>query len=161
MNYTAYEPTVTAEQQQRIIDSRLKRFESKIRIEDDCLIWTGWTNGKGYGGFFNGTKQVYAHRWNYERVRGPIPDGLVLDHLCRNRKCVNPDHLEAVTVQQNILRGDQPLLMSSRRRPDPTLCGAGLHPWVEENILSTPYGNRCRACKRKANHRYKQRKQGT
>ena len=161
MNYTAYEPAVTAEQQQQILDRRLKNFESKIQVKDGCMIWTGWVTRNGYAGFFNGTKKVYAHRWNYERVKGPIPEGLVLDHLCRNRKCVNPDHLEAVTVQQNTLRGDHPRLMSLRRRPDPSLCGAGIHPWVEENILVTSYGNRCRACKREANRNYKQRKRGT
>jgi hypothetical protein len=70
--------------------------------ESGCWIWQRYINRHGYGrlarGGKRGTPRQLAHRWYYERLVGPIPDGLELDHLCRNRACVNPDHLEPVTM---------------------------------------------------------------
>lgn len=84
-----------------------------------CHIWTGATNGR-YGLFFvskasPGSAFRYAHRWAYERDRGPIPDGLELDHLCRNPICVNPAHLEPVTSRENNLRGLSPAAIHARK----------------------------------------------
>ena len=79
---------------------------SKIRHEGDCWIWTGSTNGCGYGETSEAGKKVYTHRLMYERHVGPIPEGKDIDHLCRNRACCNPAHLEPVTRQENLLRGD-------------------------------------------------------
>src|SRR6202030_118623 len=62
-----------------------------------CWLWLGACNEFGYGKF----GKVKAHRFSYEREKGPIPDGLEIDHLCRNKSCVNPDHLEAVTHGEN------------------------------------------------------------
>jgi hypothetical protein len=70
-----------------------------------CWIWTGNKNMYGYGRFKLNKKDVYTHRYSYEIFRGKIPKGLELDHLCKNRDCLNPDHLEAVTHKENILRG--------------------------------------------------------
>ena len=86
----------------------MKRFTDKIEIDTDSECWN-WTaaifKGLGYGKFnFNG-KTCYAHRVSYELHVGEIPSGLQIDHLCRNRKCVNPDHLEPVTHIENIRRG--------------------------------------------------------
>lgn len=81
-----------------------ERFVAKVDKTDSCWLWMAHTNRDGYGCFWDG-KQFKAHRWAYERYVGPIPEGLQLDHLCRVRHCVNPEHLEPVTQQENISRG--------------------------------------------------------
>lgn len=93
------------------------RFWAKVdKQTDGCWIWSAsrYVRRGGYGQFnLNGTA-VKAHRIAYELVKGPIPDGLVLDHLCRVTACVNPDHLEAVTQQENTRRGERGLTRSGR-----------------------------------------------
>lgn len=80
-----------------------ERFWAKVNKTGDCWLWTGWRTN-GYGRFTTNGKNWRAHRFAFEEMRGPIPEGLQLDHLCRVRHCVNPDHLEPVTRQQNMLR---------------------------------------------------------
>ena len=83
------------------------RFWSKVNRTGSCWLWIGAVHSGGYGvfGIGDGTKTTYAHRWAYETLVGPIPDGLEVDHLCRTRNCVRVDHLELVTHKENILRG--------------------------------------------------------
>jgi hypothetical protein len=88
--------------------TRADRFWAKVArgAPGECWRWTGAKNSLGYGNFgVGGGRVVCAHRVAYEFERGPIPDGKVLDHLCRVPSCVNPSHLEAVTQQTNVLRG--------------------------------------------------------
>jgi hypothetical protein len=80
------------------------RFWAKVRVTDSCWEWTGRVNEQGYGTFRGGSHMVYVHRWSWERQRAPIPAGLTVDHLCRNRRCVRIDHLEIVTNSENALR---------------------------------------------------------
>ena len=121
------------------------RFWSKVDKSSDCWIWTAARYPSGYGVFVvkHGVLRP-AHRIAYLLTHGAIPDGLELDHLCRNRLCVNPDHLEPVTHQVNCLRGESPSANHARR----TSCVNG-HPFDERNTHIRPDGSRkCRACDR-------------
>lgn len=84
-----------------------ERFMVKVQVQPDgCWLWLGSRNHKGYGLFTDEVgKNCRAHRWGYEHFAGQIPDGMVLDHLCRNTSCVNPAHLEPVTAAENTRRG--------------------------------------------------------
>lgn len=126
----------------------LERFLPKLAPTDKwhdgapCVEWTATTGTDGYGRFHDGDRQVVAHRWAYEHWIGPIPDGLVTDHLCRNRRCVNPYHLEPVTNKENILRGLSPWALRSAQ----THCKYG-HEFTEQNTYRTARGTRsCRKC---------------
>ena len=90
----------------RVNGSPLERFVSKIVPDGECWRWTGELN-LGYGRLSIDRKPVYAHRWSYEFHVADIPEGLVIDHLCRNRWCVNPWHLEPVTIGVNVQRGER------------------------------------------------------
>lgn len=80
-----------------------QRIEARIRRTDTCWLWTGDVSNSGYGAFIEhaSRRTSPAHRAVYRVLIGPIPDGLTLDHLCRNKLCVNPAHLEPVTMQEN------------------------------------------------------------
>lgn len=94
----------------------LERFLSKVRVnEAGCWIWTGQCDHRGYGRFALGRRHLIAHRYGYEAMVGPIPDGLEIDHLCRARACVNPDHLEPVTHRENLRRGTSPIAAQMNR----------------------------------------------
>jgi len=108
-----------------------------------CWVWTAGTS-KGYGKFWDG-RRSQAHRFSYEMHRGAIPDGLDLDHLCRVRNCVNPDHLEPVTRAENIRRGETGKLVGARQRAK-THCPRG-HPYSGPNLFVETSGARaCKAC---------------
>ena len=84
-----------------------ERFENKYTIvEDGCWLWLGHVSIKGYGRFRVGKSTPMAHRAAYELYVGKIPDGMVIDHLCRERSCVNPYHLEPVLPEENTRRGN-------------------------------------------------------
>lgn len=108
-----------------------------------CWLWGGRLTSDGYGRFFVAKKLRGAHRVAYQLYVGPIPDGLVIDHKCRNRCCVNPDHLEPVTNEENMRRG---------HHATKTHCSKG-HRLDEDNVRLSPRRNgrwqrACRACQR-------------
>lgn len=82
-----------------------ERFWSKVDKTEGCWNWKGGKFTEGYGRFGIGNKDRYAHRVAYEMLVGSVPKGLVIDHLCRNRICVNPAHMEVVTNEENLRRG--------------------------------------------------------
>ena len=129
-------------------------IERLVRLTDfaesGCWLWCGTRVHGGYGHFWIGSRSdgtrraVYAHRWSYAYFVGPIPKGLTLDHLCRVRCCVNPDHLEPVTQRENTLRGDTITTRNARK----THCPRG-HPYDDANTYVSPKGLRmCRICRR-------------
>lgn len=133
------------------------RFWSKVdRGEhDECWPWTACDDGRGgYGVFWLRGRNVLAHRVAYMDANGPIPDGLQIDHLCRNRRCCNPNHLEPVTIRTNVLRGIGVTAENARK----THCIHG-HEFTPENTVHRPAGGRsCRACDNAKARRYRTRK---
>lgn len=139
------------------------RFWSKVVISDDmglCWEWTASRHPRGYGYIGERGKNYRAHRISYELVRGPIPAGLVIDHLCRNAGCVNPWHLEAVTQSENVRRGNAGVHFRELGRAK-THCKHG-HEFNEKNTKIRPNGTRaCRACgARRALVKYYRQKEG-
>ncbi|WP_083543622.1 HNH endonuclease signature motif containing protein [Rhodococcus sp. 2G] len=115
-------------------------FDKLSESSTGCWRWIARRDRDGYGQFRVNRRTVVAHRWAYEFLVGEIPEGLVLDHLCRERSCVNPFHLDPVTVAENVRRAQRPDLL--------THC-ANRHPWTPESLYLSPGGGRvCRLCKR-------------
>lgn len=124
-------------------------YFSKFTVGDGCWLWTGAINRDGYGQVFDRAirKNRGAHRLVYELLRGQIPEGLELDHLCRVRSCVNPDHLQPVSHQVNTLRGETLVAAYAGR----THCKNG-HAYTKENLCNTSAGyRRCLTCARSRN----------
>lgn len=115
-------------------------FLQTIEPDGECVRWTGYIHPEtGYGM----TGGNMAHRRSYQLFVGPIPQGLVIDHLCRNRWCVNPAHLEPVTHRVNLLRGDT----QTRRHAEQTHCVHG-HPFDAANTYRWRGSRVCRTCRR-------------
>ena len=138
----------------------MDRFWSKVEKSDECWDWTAGKVRNGYGRFWFDGAMKMAHRVAYELEIGPIPDGLQLDHLCRNRACVNPSHLEPVTNAENTRRGD--MTNVGMHNASKTHCPKG-HPYSDENtyVATRTSGSthrQCRICKRAAWRECKARK---
>ena len=116
----------------------------KVRENSDgCRVWTGRLDTGGYGI----ERRLRAHRVSYELIVGPIPAGLCIDHLCRNRACVNPSHLEPVTIRENCRRGTVLI----------TECRKG-HKYDEKNTLYRKNGHRiCRTCSAELCRKYQEK----
>ena len=134
-----------------------QRFWSKVRRDQfGCLVWRGAMASNGYGHFRLKDKVWQAHRLAWEWAHGPVPDGLTLDHLCRNRACVKVQHLELVTMRENILRGNGRAAHHARK----THCLHG-HPFDDANTYVRYWGKRteraCRICGRIRNRLQRQK----
>lgn len=130
----------------RIVGDDVARFWSKVdkTAQGGCWMWTGSTSPDGYGVLRVNRATVYMPRYSWELANGPMPLGTEPDHLCRNRWCVNPDHLEPVSHRENILRGESPQAVNARK----THCPQG-HEYTPENTkVQTRGGRLCRICQR-------------
>jgi hypothetical protein len=130
------------------------RFEQFIIRDPNsgCWFFMGADDNNGYGGFRRskekGGKWTKAHKVSYDLFVGKVPEGKILDHLCRVRCCVNPEHLEPVTYKENADRGLTGINMSSK-----THCPQG-HPYRGDNLYIKPNGGRdCKTCRKEANRR--------
>ena len=139
----------------------LERFFEKVEITEGCWIWRG-AMGRNYGVFtFDGKLRV-AHRGLWEKIMGPVPAGMELDHLCRNPACVRLDHLEPVTRSENMKRSMPYRSMSgvAAENVAKTHCKAG-HPYTEDNIYriaNRPGARYCRDCHKDRSREYARRK---
>lgn len=133
-----------------MVNEEMQRFYDKIFIEPNCgcWLWEGAYSNHGYGYFKYKRKVKRSHRLSYEFHYGEVPDGLVVDHLCKNKGCVNPRHLEAVSQKVNVKRGNH---------GGKTHCLHG-HPLSGENLYVHSNGSRkCRKCKNAARSRYRRK----
>lgn len=123
-----------------------ERFMRQVEIiqSSGCWEWQGTLQKNGYSTFGLEAKSLRGHRWSYEHFIGPIPEGLQIDHLCRNRSCVNPEHLEPVTAREN------------SRRAMRASCVNG-HPFSEENTYMHGGRRYCRTCRSARNRARYQR----
>ena len=132
-----------------------ERFWSKVHgvVETRCLEWTAYLDPRGYGRFCHEGDMRYAHRVAWYLEHGQWPEHTI-DHLCRNRACVNVDHLDDVPNAENVRRGEAGINYSSR-----THCGNG-HEFDPENTYLRPNSNGrgCRECARESKRRYRDRK---
>lgn len=130
-----------------------ERFWAKVEKTEYCWNWTHSTDGCGYG-MFKDIRMHRAHRWAYENLVGPIPEGLVIDHLCRNAQCVNPAHMEPVTNDENLERG-----WGRRVKTGWVNACINGHDFTAENTYINPLGRKvCRKCTTASRARHTKRK---
>lgn len=120
-------------------------------ITDECWLYAGYISRDGYGTISIWHKNYGAHKVMYEQVHGELPESLVIDHLCRVRRCVNPEHMEAVTIKENVLRGEG----ISARNLRKTTCKNG-HPFdgVSKQSHGGGYGRYCTICRKEWRKKY-------
>jgi len=127
----------------------MQRLWSKVNKTDTCWEWTA-CKSRGYGQINIDGKLKLAHRVVYELLVSEIPKDKVIDHLCRNKACVNPKHLEVVTQRENTLRGIGPTARLAKR----THCKNGHEYTAENTTMSSIHGRRCMQCNRDIAKRY-------
>ena len=125
------------------------------QISERCWTWMGSMYQNGYGKI--GRRGYMVHRIAYELTKGKVPRNMCLDHLCKNRACINPDHLEIVSLVENVMRGDSQHAVNARK----TYCKHG-HEFTEANTYRDPIKNsrNCRKCRNLAVKKYIARKEG-
>lgn len=123
------------------------RFHAKVAPDDmpnGCLLWVASVDQFGYGQFWFDGRRWRSHRWSYRRFVGELVPGLVIDHICRNRKCVNPEHLRQVTQRENTFADGS--IAPAKLNAEKDACVHG-HPFTPDNIyVFADGGRRCRTC---------------
>lgn len=134
------------------------------RMPNGCIEWLGYLDADGYGRYYaNYPNTVYVHRIAFERTKGSIPEGMQVDHICFNRKCLNPDHLQLLTASENARRISPEgrlawRLAQERRRQDVTHCQRG-HEFSADNTKVDRRGQRsCKTCARRAEQKRQARR---
>lgn len=127
-----------------------ERFWSRVNKTPTCWLWTGYLDRGGYGTIRVPGKRFKVHRFAYEMLASRIPEGYEIDHLCRIRHCVNPEHLEPVTRKENVLRGESPSAKAARQ----THCIRG-HELLPAGTLSQLPYRVCLQCKKIRNQQVK------
>lgn len=128
-----------------------QRFWDRVDVGTacECWNWKGGKDSKGYPLFWINGKTIRAYRFIFDKINGPIPADMTIDHICRNHGCVNPDHLRLLTRGENVLIGVGPAAKNARK----TTCKMG-HPLVRTNYINHPNYRHCPICRKKANHGY-------
>ena len=136
---------VSGEGLEKLLGERVTLFWSKVSLSEGCWFWKAGKSKAGYGMFNNGCGMKYAHRLAWVSKNGTIPSNLVIDHLCRNRACVNPAHMELVSRGENVLRGEGESAKHSRK----THCPRG-HIYSAENtyVRLDRKGRMCIQCQK-------------
>lgn len=131
----------------------VQRFWLKVSKTHSCWNWMGCRNALGYGFFYTNKHTVSAHRFSYELLKDKIPKNMIIDHLCRNRSCVNPEHMEVVTQRENVLRGLTIPAINSKK----TQCVHG-HSYTPQNTFYRKVSGKreCRTCQQLRCKKYKQ-----
>lgn len=129
----------------RRVPLEIRLWSGAVECENGCWVWGRSLRGTKYGGLVRDGKGVAAHRAAWELAKGPIPEGMTIDHLCRNTLCINPSHLEVVTLRENVLRSEGIAAREARQ----THCKYG-HEFTEANTYRLPSkrSRYCRECKR-------------
>lgn len=125
-------------------DDDLKRWERSFYKTEGCWNWIAVIGSNGYGRFWFNKRLWLAHRVAFLLAGKEIPKGFVMDHICRNRRCVNPAHLRTLTSKENTLIGEG---ITARRLRSP-VCAKG-HPWKEETTRQNKIGRQCEICRKK------------
>ena len=138
-----------------MIDAKTKLYAYFKVLPTDCWEWQAKVNKRtGYGQLGVNYKTLLAHRVSYEIHKGKIPGGLTIDHLCKNRICINPFHLEAVTLRENILRGNSLSAINARK-----IYCIRRHPLRGSNLYLTPDKRRqCKICNKLRAKEYLEKK---
>lgn len=124
----------------------MSRFWDKVEKTNNCWMWNGAKTTNGYGLFWYDGKSTLTHRFIYELLMNHIPNNLTIDHLCRNRACVNPSHMEVVNIKENTRRGISKIISSTNSKK--RHCKHG-HEFTVENTYHYRNMRQCRVCHNK------------